>query len=119
MTSEEKLSAIIGRVPVLDDTFTAEHISVMMITHYVSSLAKAGIVEGGYHMSPLGENVVAVCEEFDWKPTDEHLEMFLEEMVVEQTRPAFRHLIREYRDNREEFLAKVKKFMEKNNGKKE
>jgi hypothetical protein len=116
MTSEEKLSAIISRVPLLDDTFTAEHISVMMITHYMSTLEKAGIIEGGYHMTPLGENVVAVCEEFDWKPTDEHLELFLNEMVEEKTRPAFRHFMREYRDNREAFLAKVKKFMDENKG---
>lgn len=116
MTSEEKLAAIIDRVPVLDETFTAEHISVMMITNYVSTLAKAGIIEGGYQMKPLGENVVAVCEEFDWKPTDEHIELFLAEMVAEKTRPAFRKLLTEYRDNREDFLVKVKKFKDKNNG---
>jgi hypothetical protein len=114
MTTQEKLKAIIARVP-LDHDYTDEHISMMVITSYVNDLANLGLIMAAYEVTPLGKSVVAVCEEFDWQPTDEHIDMFVNELVAPEDRRAFRHFIREYRDNREVLIKKIKKFKDSQN----
>lgn len=116
MTTQEKLKAILDRVPILDKHYTSEYISMMVVTSYLNALAKTGLLVSSHIITPLGENVVAVCEEFDWKPSDQDIEMFLNEFVVSEDRPGFRHFIKQYRDNRDEFLEKIRKFKDIQNG---
>lgn len=110
MTTQEKLKAIIERVKILGEDYTSEYISVMVITSYLSDLSKRGLVMSGYTVTPFGENVVAVCEEFDWKPTDADIEMFVTEMVAAEDRSVIESFIRQYRDDRGSLLEKIKRF---------
>jgi len=113
MTNDEKLKAIKERIPILDPSWGSEYISMMIITSYLDAMQKEGILETAHNITSMGKNVVAVCEEFDWKPTDEHVNMFINDMVEEQDKKAFRYFITQYRDNREQFLEKIKEL--KNN----
>lgn len=116
MTTDEKLKAIIDRVPVLHKDDDAQYISMLVITHYMTVLRRLGLVIGSYEVTPLGEAVVAVCEEFDWKPTDEDIALFMEATVVaDEDKGAFTHFVKQYRDNREELLEKIKKFKSNSN----
>ena len=115
MNTQEKLKAIIQRVPLLDESYTAEHISVMLITSYLDALSKEGLVEGGYHITSLGKNVVAVCEEFDWKPSDADIKMYVDDMIDEELRPAFAHFITEFRDNSTDLIERIRKFKSQQN----
>lgn len=116
MTKEEKRKAIIQRIPVLDDTFTDQHISFILILAYLEELAKMGIVGGGkIHLSNMGANAVAVCEEFDWKPTNEDIELFLSAQSEPECIEMLRFFITEYRDNRDKVVESVKTFKEKYN----
>jgi hypothetical protein len=110
MTPEEKFQAIIQRVPVLSD-FTPTHISCMVITRYLEMMADEGLVSGKeYAVTPLGKNVMSIIEEFDWKPTDEDIEMYVSDMVPAPSQDAIRFFIKELRDNREEFMERVRRF---------
>lgn len=111
MTTEEKRKAIIQRISVLDDTFTNQHISFILILAYLRDLAKEGIISGGqYALSNIGGDAVAICEEFDWKPTDADIDLFLTEAVIQDDVPTFKYYLTEYRDNRSELLGKIKRF---------
>jgi hypothetical protein len=116
MTAQEKLKAILDHVPILDKHYTSEYISMMVITSYLNDLEKSGLLVSSHSITPLGKNVVAVCEEFDWKPSDQDIELFLDEMVEPDQHQAFRHFIKKYRDNREELLEKIRRFKKGQNG---
>lgn len=117
MTEQEKLKAIKERVPLLDETITAQHVSFMLIVGYLNALYKEGMVtQGEYGVTPLGENVIAVCEEFDWKPSDNDIETFIAEMTPPEDHEAFRHFLFQYRDNRIELMEKIKRFKDDFNG---
>jgi len=113
MNTEEKVKAIRERVPTLGDEYTAEAISMMVIFGYLRILTDNGMVMPSHDLTPTGKAVVAVCEEFDWKPSNEDIELFVNDMVEEENRPAFRHFITQLRDNREGLLDSLKKFNEK------
>ena len=113
MTSSEKAKAIIQRAPALGGEYPEESISMMVITGYLNQLSNYGLCVPSHEVTKLGKNVIAICEEFDWKPTDEHIQMFLDDMVSEEHRPAYRHFITQFRDNREELLKKLKEFDKK------
>lgn len=110
MTTQEKLKAILDRVPSLDKDYTEDHISMMVITGYLNDLSESGLLMSSHVVTPTGKSVIAVCEEFDWKPSDKHIDMFVNEMVEPEDRRGFLYFIREYRDNREKLMEKIKKF---------
>jgi HD superfamily phosphodiesterase len=111
MTTKEKIKAIIERVPMLDNTDTSHQISVMVILGYLNTLSELGLIINTSHdVTPVGKSVIAICEEFDWKPSDADIEMFINSLVKEDDRPAIGHFLRQYRDNRDELLEKIKKF---------
>ena len=110
MTTEEKFKAIQERVPLLDETYTPQHVSVMIITGYLDTLAREGLLEMPHAVTPLGRSVIAVCEEFDWKPSDEDIEMYVSDLIPTEVQEEFRYFILQFRDNREELMDKIKKF---------
>jgi hypothetical protein len=100
MNKEEKLAAILERLKSKGADIDGEHISAMVIVGYLDDLAKQGLIESAYNMTPMGNNVRAICEEFDWKPDDEEIKAFVMEMVEPKERAAFMLLVRKYRDDR-------------------
>lgn len=110
MTQDEKLKAIIDRIEKSKIEFKPEHISAMVLIGYLEDLAKLGIIESVYTISPVGESVRAICDEFDWKPSDKELFDFAMGMVEKKERAPFIYLIRKYRDDREGLLKELEEF---------
>jgi len=109
MTNDEKFTAIVERLKA-ENWLDNEHmISVMIIISYLDKLQELGIVEYPFNLTPLGKNITAICEEFDWQPTDAQIQQFVSEMVDddEEYQESFILTIREYRDNREKLLDKA------------
>ena len=101
MTKEEKFDAIIKRMKGEGYDFDPAHISVMVIVGYLNDIAKKGIIETAYNMTPLGQSAFAICEEFDWKPSNEEIYAFVMDIVEKPEQIAFMVLIKKYRDDRE------------------
>jgi 23S rRNA C2498 (ribose-2'-O)-methylase RlmM len=66
-------------------------------------------------MTPLGQSVFAICDEFDWKPCDEEIYAFVTDMIEKPEQIAFMVLIKKYRDDREG-LFKEFEDLKKQNG---
>jgi hypothetical protein len=109
MTNEEKFNAIIDRCKANGWNISPEFVSMMVVTGYLADMEKAGIVESAFKVTPLGSRVIAICEEFDWKPTNEDFLVFVMEMVDEYDKAPFMHLLKRYRDDREGLLIEFKK----------
>jgi len=117
MTIDETVKAILERLK-LEGVFEepTQTISVMMIIHYLDQIQKLGLVECAFNMTPMGTKIAAVCEEFDWQPSDEDIARFVTEMVEEEDREGFAYMIQKYRDDREGLLEDIKKFRESEQG---
>jgi hypothetical protein len=109
MTRDEKFKAIIERMRLEDEKFVPEHISMMVITGYLDNLSKAGLLESAYTVTPMGKTIMAICEEFDWKPSDDDIMLFVRDMIDKPEQPAFLFLLRKYRDDREGLLEEFEK----------
>ena len=109
MTKPEKISAILTRLKKDKEDIKEEHISSLVVAGYLDDLAKAGVIESAFAMTPLGSNVRAICEEFDWKPSDEEIIRFVSEMVEEKERAGFLFILKKYRDDRNGLLTEFKK----------
>ena len=108
MTNEAKFKAIVERLKAEGWCTEPTFISVMMIVNYLDQLSKHGVVECAYNMTENGQKVAAICEEFDWKPTDEDILRFVTEMVEDTDRAAFAYMIKRYRDDKEKFVEEIK-----------
>ena len=104
MTREDKLDGILERLKEIQLDFDPRYISVIVIVGYLDDLSKKGLIENAFAISSSGKDVRAICEEFDWKPTDEEIHRFVIEMVEEAERIPFVYMIKRYRDDREKFL---------------
>lgn len=109
MTKEQKLEAILERMKEKGADIDGGHVSAMVIVGYLDDLSKQGLIESAFNMTPMGENIRAICEEFDWKPDDDEIKAFVMEMVEAKERPAFMFMIKKYRDDREGLLEDFKK----------
>ena len=109
MTKDEKFKAIIERMKAESLAFDPMHISCMVIVGYLDDLSKKGLVESAYSMTSNGNKIRAICEEFDWKPSDDEIKEFVMGMVESPDRPAFMFLIKKYRDDREGLLEEYEK----------
>lgn len=109
MTNDEKFKAIIERLKAEDAEFEPAHISAMVLVGYLDDLAKAGVIESAYTVTKSGTSIRAICEEFDWKPSDQDILAFVSEMVEAPERPAFMFILKKYRDNREGLLEEFEK----------
>ena len=112
MTKPEKLTAILERLKSKGTDIDGAHISSMVIVGYLDDLAKAGVIESAWNMTPIGNNIRAICEEFDWKPDDDEIKAFVMEMVGPREQAPFMLIIKKYRDDREALLEDFKKAKE-------
>ena len=108
MTKPEKLTAILERLKSKGTDIDGAHISSMVIVGYLDDLAKAGVIESAWNMTPIGNNIRAICEEFDWKPDNEEIKAFVMEMVAPPEQAPFMLLIKKYRDDRKGLLEDFK-----------
>jgi hypothetical protein len=113
MTKPEKIKAILARLKKENADIAEAHISAMVITGYLDDLAQAGIIESAFAMTPVGRSVRSICEEFDWKPTDEDLIAFVSNMVGPEERVGFLFMLKKYRDDRTGLLTEFKAMMDK------
>ena len=109
MKKEEKLTAILERLKSQGTDIDGGHISALVISGYLDDLAKVGISESSFTMTQLGNNVRAICEEFDWKPDNEEIKAFVMEMVEPKEQAAFMFLLKRYRDDRQGLLEEFEK----------
>ena len=111
MTQKEKFKAIAERLSVNEDYKNLDpmHISMMVIIGYLNDMSKMGLIEQPYDITPLGKNIQAICEEFDWKPSDKEIVSFVMEMVNESERMVFVYMLGKYRDDRESVVKRFKK----------
>jgi hypothetical protein len=112
MNKAEKLTAILERLKTRGTDIDGAHISSMVIVGYLDDLAKEGVIESAWNMTPLGSNIRAICEEFDWKPDDDEIKAFVMEMVEPKEQAPFMLIIKKYRDDRQGLLEDFKKAKE-------
>lgn len=110
MTNELKFKAILERAKIEGWADDPTFISVMVIINYLDHLKTLGMVECGYNMTDAGKKIVAICEEFDWKPSDKDISEFIDEMFEEDSRPAIEYMLRKYRDDKDSFLKEIEDF---------
>ena len=112
MNKAEKLTAILERLKTRGTDIDGAHISSMVIVGYLDDLAKEGVIESAWNMTPLGSNIRAICEEFDWKPDDDEIKAFVMEMVEPKEQAPFMLIIKKYRDDRSGLLEDFQKAKE-------
>lgn len=110
MTNEEKFTAIVERLKAKGWLENPQMISVMVIINYLDKLEELGMVSSAFNMSQKGKNIAAVCEEFDWKPSDEDIIRFCDEMVEDVDKVGFTFIVKQYRDDREKILDDIDRF---------
>jgi hypothetical protein len=82
--------------------------SVLMIINYLDELQKRGVIKYPFQIPPRGRRVTAICEEYDWKPTDDEIAEFVMTFVSDdELLEPMAYFITRMRDEREEFLAEV------------
>lgn len=119
MTKKQKYEAIIERLrnkgiefPKVEDNKKSsdEHyLSFMVILGYIRDMSDKGILNCEIVLADKGKDVSSICQEFDWKPSDNDIIGFVTEMIEEVDRKTIAYLIEQYRDNKEEFLKIIKK----------
>lgn len=111
MTNEEKLKSILSHPSINNFELKEEHLAAMMITGYLGFLQDQKLIESEFSVTPTGKNLIAVCEEFDWKPADKDVDEFLLEYIQSpDERKAFKFLVLKVRDGKDKFLEELKKF---------
>lgn len=109
MTNDEKLNAIVERAKVNGWNIDPSYISVMVIVSYLDKLRSENLIDTTFTITPMGEGVSAICEEFDYKPSNEDIFSFVHEMVDNEDHKTFCYLLMRFRDEREELLEQIKK----------
>lgn len=112
MTEEQKLQAIQERMQRSD--IGPEFLSVMTIHNYLNYLAEQGLVFAPCNVTPKGKHFAALCEEFDWKPSDEIIDEFITEYVEPENRESFSNMIYRFRDDRVALLEEIRNFKKNN-----
>ena len=110
MIQQEKTKQIVDRLKEKGIEFDPEYIPVMVIINYLTKLTKLGMIDSEYTIPQRGQDVIALCEEFDWKPDNDNINAFVNEMIDPQSRPIFTVMLRQYRDDREGLIADFEKF---------
>lgn len=112
MTKPEKLKAITDRLGEKAKDFQSIHISVLIIMGWMEALFKAGVIsEGPTEITETGQEVIALCDEFDWKPSDTEIVTFCKDMVQKEQLESFVLMLREMRDNQKQFLTNARKHI--------
>ena len=112
MTKQEKLTAILERLKEKGTDFDGGHMSMMVICGYLDDLSKLGLIESAFAVTPMGKNIQAICEEYDWKPEDDEVKAFDKQMVEPAQQAPFMYMIKKWRDDREGLKEDFKKALE-------
>lgn len=112
MTQEQKLTAILERLKEKGESIDGGHISAMVIIGYLDDLTKEGLIESAWNITPIGQRVRSICDEFEWKPDDDEIKAFVMEMIEPKERAPFMFMIKKYRDDREGLLEDFKRTKE-------
>lgn len=115
MTNKEKYKAILERIKETEKDFLPEAVSVMMIIGYLDKLQQMKLIESAFDVQEKGKSVMAICEEFDWKPSDKEVLDFVREFIPAPDQLAFAFLIKRYRDDREALIEEWKTYEEDEN----
>jgi hypothetical protein len=112
MTNKEKFTEIQKRLKAKKIDIDEDQLSLMVIIDYLGNLEKDGFIEHGYSVSKVGQDIVAICEEFDWKPDDADIINFVVGMVDKAEQAPVAYMITRYRDNKESLYADMKRAKE-------
>jgi hypothetical protein len=112
MNKQEKLTAILERLKEKGASIDDGHISAMVIAGYLNDLGKLGLIESAFDLTDSGRMIRSVCEEFDWKPSDDEIKAFVMEMVEPKEQAPFMFMIRKWRDDREGLKEDFKQVQE-------
>jgi len=111
MTNDDKFKAIVERLNAQDWCNTPLYISIMVIISYLVDLKERGLIDCEYEITELGKKITSVCEEFEWKPSDEHIKQFVNDTIDDSEKLAFECMICKYRDNKEELIKEINSIM--------
>lgn len=114
MTDEEKFKAIVERLNAEGWCNNPLMISVMVISHYLTKMQDLKLLECEFKLTENADKVLAVIEEFDWKPSDRDVYQFVNEMVDEEDREAFFFLIKRFRDDKNGLISEIEQFRKNN-----
>ncbi len=108
MTEEEKLDAIYLRWPGEDKLKDPNYLSFTVITNYMNILMEHGIIHGEvFQISEKGKDFASVCNEFDWKPSDDMIASFVSQFIRKKDQIKIGRLLMTLRDDGDRF----KKFL--------
>ena len=111
MNTQEKFKAIMERLQAPEgaskDEIGPQNLSFMVMMDYMDKLNKLGMVKDTHGITDNGRKFVAVCEEFDWTPTDDEILAFVEEMIPPDQRAAIFYFLTQIRDNFDGIKKKI------------
>lgn len=114
MTKEQKFQTIVDRFKLENLPFdiTPIHLSTMVILDYMDVLFNNGLIyEKPLEITEMGKKALALCQEFDWKPTNTEIVNFCKEMIDKTQVDIFIIELKSLRDDRETFLKNAKKHI--------
>jgi hypothetical protein len=84
MTRSQKAFGIAKRLedPLFLNAFL---ISSVVIAHWLAELEKNGVIEAPNSLSEKGENIYALCSEFDWQVEDDEIKRYCEANMPDNT----------------------------------
>lgn len=116
MNTQDKFKAILERLKAPEGASVNDlgpaNLSFMVIMDYMNTLNKMGLANGTHGITESGRKFIAVCDEFEWKPTDDEILSFVEEMIKPPERAAFFYFLTQCRDNPTGLAEHVKKVRE-------
>lgn len=119
MTDEEKIKGMKAMAPSLIGTDKErKFFSWIVFVGYLDYLVEHGIItQGQYMISPKGKNLLSVCAEFDWKPSDLEIAAFVNYLFndEEENKIKIIDMLMNLRDNPSEFRNMVKIFKKESN----
>lgn len=88
-----------------EEPLTPFHLSMMVITGYMKKLKDLGILlEGEIELTEQGVKSISILEKLEWKPTDEELSLYCNEMVQKEDVKAITLLLKVCRDTPDEIV---------------
>ena len=114
MTDEEKIAGMKAMAPkLISDDKERGFFSWIVFMGYLDYLISEGIMsQGQYVVSKRGQNLLSVCHEFDWKPSDFEIIAYVNMLVEdsEDNKVKIIDMIMNLRDNPAEFRKMVKRY---------
>ena len=115
MTQEEKYTAIMERSGKDSNTITPLELSVMMVIKYLIALQDKGLVEIPFKFQENGMKFMSIAEEFAWSPTNDDINLIVNNFFPLDDREMVSTLIRTYRDNPNELDKYLEAIKNKQN----